>query len=224
MPFNVPDDLTSSHVSADVCCYPGIVPGNSVSWFSRELSISRGCATHMTHVKSRVSRMSKPLFTRLRIPNGRVITHLRHKCHARGCTSVSFDGLFRRRLDAQVRVHAHENHSRDAMLLKCLQHIVIVSYDVAIYNVDGMMLPNWRSMDGVIFLMRIRVFTVERSNFTNHWHFGLHMRITLELHLSSRCCQFRIWRGQKKGGVVAVNLMMPIRVCEASALVVFQGV
>jgi hypothetical protein len=39
VPFNVLDDLTSSHVSADVGCDPGIVPVNSVSWFSRELSM-----------------------------------------------------------------------------------------------------------------------------------------------------------------------------------------
>lgn len=35
MLFNVMDDLTSGHVSTNVCCDPGIVPVNSVSWRSR---------------------------------------------------------------------------------------------------------------------------------------------------------------------------------------------
>jgi hypothetical protein len=35
MLFNVMDDLLSGHVSANVCCHPGIVPANSVSCRSR---------------------------------------------------------------------------------------------------------------------------------------------------------------------------------------------
>ena len=61
----------------------------------------------------------------------------------------------------QVSVHAHENNCRNMMRSQSFQNIVIVSYDVIVQNLDGMVLHAGRSTDGVVFLVGICRLAIE---------------------------------------------------------------